>query len=190
MTMPADPPRPDTTGWDDRTLLLLGVLMGQDRYGYQINEFIERALCRVTSMKKPTAYALLDRLAAADFVGVHREQVGNRPPRKVYSITPEGQALFFALLRQNLAHTSRVIDEGDIGLMLLNYLDRDVAIQSLRERLTKLDELLADQPSVPPHGGRLSVDLALDHLQAVRRADREWLASTIDRLEREERASS
>jgi len=188
--MPSDLPRPDTSGWDDRTLLLLGVLMGQDHYGYQINEFIERALCRVTSMKKPTAYALLDRLAAAGCIGVHREQVGNRPPRKVYSIKPEGQALFFELLRENLAHTSRVIDEGDIGLMLLNYLDRGMAIQSLRERLVKLDELLADQTIVPPHGGRLSVDLALDHLQAVRRADREWLASTIERLEREDRDSA
>lgn len=178
--------RPDTTGWDERALLLLGVLMGQDQHGYQINEFIERALCRVTTMKKPTAYALLDRLATGGYVGVSREQAGNRPPRKVYSITPDGRALFAELLRENLSNTSKVIDEGDIGLMLLTYLDGEEAIQSLRQRLLNLDALLAEEPSVPPHGGKISVDLALDHLRAIRLADRAWLAATIERLEHEQ----
>ena len=180
---------PDTSGWDERALLLLGVLMSQDQHGYQINEFIERALCRVTTMKKPTAYALLDRLATGGFVSVSRTQVGNRPPRKVYSITPGGRTLFAELLRDNLSHTSKVVDEGDIGLMLLNYLDPDEAIRSLRKRLANLDELLAEQSSVPPHGGQLSVDLALDHLRALRLADRDWLAATIARLERAQFAS-
>lgn len=177
---------PDTTGWDDRALLLLGVLMGQDQHGYQINEFIERALCRVTTMKKPTAYALLDRLAAGGFVSVSREQSGNRPPRKVYSITPEGRALFSELLRESISNTSKVIDEGDIGLMLLSYLDREEAIRGLQQRLASLDALLAERPNVPPHGSKISVDLALDHLRAIRLADRAWLATTIERLEREQ----
>ncbi len=176
--------QPDITGWDERALLLLGVLMMQDQHGYQINEFIERSLCRVTSMKKPTAYALLDRLADAGYISDHREQAGSRPQRKVYSITTTGQALFYELLRQNLADASKATDEGDIGLMMVNYLDRESAIACLRERMQRLDALLQESSMVPPHGGTLSVDLALDHLQAIRRADREWLAGTIARLER------
>lgn len=179
------PSSPDTTGWDERALLLLGVLMGQAQHGYQINEFIERALCQVTTMKKPTAYALLDRLAAGGYVEVTREQAGNRPPRKVYSLTPAGTALFLNLLRENLANTSTVIAEGDIGLMLLNYLDQEIAIRSLEERLAKLDALLAQSITIPPHGKQISVDLALDHLQAIRQADRAWLAVTIERLKNE-----
>jgi DNA-binding PadR family transcriptional regulator len=50
---------------DERALLLLGVLRVQSQHGYQINEFIERTLGRVTDMKKPTAYAILERLSAA-----------------------------------------------------------------------------------------------------------------------------
>jgi DNA-binding PadR family transcriptional regulator len=178
-------PRKETSNWDDRALLLLGVLMGEDQHGYQINEFIERALCRVTTMKKPTAYALLDRLAAGGFISVHREQAGNRPPRKVYSITTDGQSLFTALLRENLANASTTTDEGDIGLMMLSYLDREEAIESLKKRLEMLDALIATQSDIPEHGGRLSIDLALDHLLAIRQADRAWLISTIKRLERE-----
>ena len=177
--------RTETANWDDRALLLLGVLMGEDQHGYQINEFIERALCRVTTMKKPTAYAMLDRLAAGGYISVHREQAGNRPPRKVYSITPGGEALFAALLRENLANASTTTDEGDIGLMMLSYLDRAVAIESLKSRLVMLNALIDAQSDIPQHGGRLSIELALDHLRAIRLADRAWLVATIERLERE-----
>lgn len=183
--MQRDLPLTDTSGWDDRALLLLGVLMGQDQHGYQINEFIERALCQVTTMKKPTAYALLDRLSAKGYISVHREQAGNRPPRKVYSITADGRTLFLELLRENLSSASVTTDEGDVGLMMLDYLDRESAIESLRLRLAKLDALLTAEPAIPPHGGNLSIDLAIDHLQAIRRADRAWLLATIDRLEHE-----
>lgn len=181
---------PPTTGWDERGLLLLGVLMGQDQHGYQINEFIERALCRVTTMKKPTAYALLDRLASGGYVTVYREQAGNRPPRKVYSITPTGEELFRALLRKNLATVDRSAFEGDVGLMLLAYLEPNEALTCLHERLAALDVLLADQSTIPPHGGLIRVDLALDHLLAMRRADRDWLTATIARLERDQPAAN
>lgn len=174
----------DPAGWDNRALLLLGVLMGANQHGYQINEFIERDLCHVTTMKKPTAYAMLDRLAAGEYIGVHREQAGNRPQRKVYSIAPKGKALFDALLRENLANPSTATDEGDIGLMMLNYLDRDSASAILRQRLARLDTLIAAQAAVPPHGDDLSIDLALDHLLAIRMADRAWLLATIERLSR------
>ena len=86
--------------WDERALLLLGALMIQSQHGYQLNDFIER--CRVAVMKKPTAYAILDRLAGAGHISVNVEQEGNRPPRKVYTITQSGQALFYDLLRANL----------------------------------------------------------------------------------------
>lgn len=172
-------------GWDDRALLLLGVLMTQSRHGYQINDFIERSLCHVATMKKPTAYALLDRLASAGFVSVRAEQAGNRPQRKVYSITPAGQDLFRRLLRENLSSIDETTFDGDIGVMLLDQLGRDEALDLLRRRLASLDAVLAHQTPPPPHDDALRIDLALDHLLAMRRADRDWLAATITRLERE-----
>src|SRR5690606_5170873 len=66
---------------DERELLLLGLLRAQSQHGYQINEFIEKNLRRVTDMKKATAYAILDRLARDGHAVTHREQEGNRPPR-------------------------------------------------------------------------------------------------------------
>jgi DNA-binding PadR family transcriptional regulator len=80
-----------TTTWDERALLLLGVLMTQSQHGYQINDFIENRLCRIADMKKATAYAQLDRLHGGGMVDIEIEQVGNRPPRKVYTITDAGR---------------------------------------------------------------------------------------------------
>lgn len=171
-------------GWDERALLLLGVLMIQRQHGYQINDFIER--CGVTAMKKPTAYALLDRLATAGYIAVVPEQAGNRPPRKVYTITDAGRALFRQLLERNVATADAPLAAGDIGLMFLDHLPPAEALACLRQRLAQLDAQLAlrAHPALPPDHGHLSVALVIEHQTARLRADREWLAATIGRLER------
>lgn len=166
--------------WDARALLLLGALAVRRQHGYQINDFIER--CRVMELKKPTVYALLDRLVAAGHISVQTEQEGNRPVRKVYTLMPTGQALFDDLLRENLRTPDPGSGAGDIGLVFLNYLPRAEALACLQQRLAGLDAALAAPPVVPPHGGRLSVDLALDHQLALRHADRAWLADLLQHL--------
>ena len=167
--------------WDARALLLLGALTVRSGHGYQINDFIER--CHVGELKKPTVYALLDRLEAAGHVSVQTEQEGNRPVRRVYTLTPSGQALFADLLRDNLGTPDLGAGSGDIGLMFLDYLPRPEAIACLQQRLAGLDAALATTPDVPPHGGHLTVNLALDHQAALRRADRAWLAALLARLQ-------
>lgn len=173
------------TNWDERALLLLGVLMIQRQHGYQINDFIER--CGVTTMKKPTAYAILDRLAAAKHIAVATEQAGNRPPRKVYTITDSGRSLFNRLLTRNIATADAPIATGDIGLMFLDHLPRAEAVNGLRQRLNQLDAQLATRahPMLPHDHGHLSVALVIDHQLARLRADRDWLAATIVRIEQE-----
>ncbi len=168
---------------DERALLLLGILKAQSQHGYQINEFIERNLSRVTDMKKATAYAVLDRLSRGNYVEVQTEQAGNRPPRKVYSITPSGEKLFLDLLRENLGAYDVPTFAGDTALMFLDELPRDEALACLRQRLDKVERQVGIYEQAPPHGHGLGVDLALDHVRQLLSADRDWLAATIVRLE-------
>ena len=168
---------------DERALLLLGILRAQSQHAYQINEFIERTLGRVTDMKKPTAYALLDRLCQAGQVSMHTEQEGNRPPRKVYAITPEGEALFFELLRSNLAVPDSLGGAGDIGMMFLDSLPAYEALALLERRRAQLDEQIAAYERAPKHEHGLGVDLALDRQLTLLRADRAWLDGVIARLQ-------
>jgi len=164
---------------DERALLLLGILRVQSQHGYQINEFIERNLSRVTDMKKPTAYAILERLCAGGYVAAHTEQDGNRPPRKVYSITPAGEALFFQLLRTNLASLDPLSAPGDIGLMFIDELPETEVAVLLRERLARLDEQIAIHEQAPAHEHGTGVDLALARHLTLLRADRDWLAGIL-----------
>lgn len=176
-----------TRGWDERALLLLGVLIDQSQHGYQINDFIERRVACVYPMKKPTAYALLDRLELAGAVAVRIEQAGNRPPRKVYTLTEGGRALFKALLEENLRSFDTPSSAGDIGLIFLDRLDPEAAIAALRQRLAGLDRVPHvpdDLPAVHAHE-HLRLDLALDRAQRLQEAERAWLCETIARLEEE-----
>ena len=90
------------------------ITYAQSQHGYQINEFIERNLSTITDMKKPTAYATLDKLSKQGYIEVHTEQEGNRPPRKVYSINEKGKQYFYELLIQNLSSAESVKFSGDI----------------------------------------------------------------------------
>lgn len=164
---------------DERALLLLGMLKVQSQHGYQINEFIERSLGRVAEMKKPTAYAILDRLSRDGYITVHSEQEGNRPPRKVYAITPAGERLYFELLRRHLAEPERQPAAGGIALMFLDDLAGPERIALLRQRVAKLDELIATYERAPRHEHGLGVDLAVEQQLHLLRAERTWLTTEL-----------
>lgn len=167
---------------DERALLLLGMLRTQSQHGYQINDFIERTLGQVSYMKKPTAYALLERLCQGGYVSVHSEQEGNRPPRKVYSITPSGERLFNDLLRSTIPELEPITAPGDIAIMFLDDLPHEEAESLLRERLAKLEEMIALHEGAPRHERGIGVDLALERHIALLRADRDWLLTVLRRL--------
>lgn len=163
-------------------LLILGLLMTESRHGYGINEFIERNLSRVTDMKKPTAYATLERLCRQGYVRVRTEQEGNRPPRKVYAVTPSGEAYFEELLHTNLAQADRLTLGGDIGLMFLDHALRHDALALLRQRLDTTEARLAEMEHAPRHRFGLGVDLAIEHHALLLAAERDWLAGLVRRL--------
>ncbi|CEH30371.1 PadR family transcriptional regulator [Aneurinibacillus migulanus] len=169
---------------DERVLLLLGLLKNQSQHGYQINDFIERNVSRVMDLKKATAYAILGRLHESGYVTVHTEQEENRPPRKVYSITAEGEEQFYRLLQENLSEMKQVTLPGDIGLMFLDYLSPVEAVHYLRERLQRLETQIQAYESAPEHTSNPSVDLAIDRRLRLMRSDREWLVDTIAKLEK------
>jgi len=171
---------------EENELLLLGLLLTQSQHGYQINEFIEKNLSRITEMKKGNAYAVLERLAKEGFVDVHSEQEGKRPQRKVYSITPSGQARFMELLKADLAETGRLSLGGNIGLMFIDHLSGEEIIGLLEEKLKKVREQLAAYQGTPKHGFGIGVDLAVDRMRAIFQADESWLDAAIRQLKAED----
>lgn len=119
---------------DERILVLLGLLSGQGRPGYQLSEIIEHQLRQVIQLKKGTAYLLLDRLEQHGLIASRTEQPGLRPIHKVYSLTPAGERHFQALLTCHLEEEPSLLP-GNMPLMFSEHLPGPERLGLLRARL-------------------------------------------------------
>jgi DNA-binding PadR family transcriptional regulator len=164
---------------DDR-LLLLGLLRGQQMHGYQLYEFIGGGLALCTDLKKPTAYYLLNKMAQDGWVEEHTEQDGNRPLRKVYRLTAQGETAFLQLLRENLADYSRPSFPSDMGLAFLDALPMEEVMDLLRQRRAALAKSLSSAQQAPPHKG--AYQWLIKHQQHFLASELAWLDELLERL--------
>lgn len=142
-------------------------------HGYQLVEFIDRYLASCTDLRKSTAYYLLNKLAAEGLIDEEENQEGNRPPRRVYSLTPTGEAEFQRLLRLNLAAYQPVSFTSDIGLAFLEDIEPGEALKLLDQRREALQASLEDVRRVPPHRG--SLQFVVEHQAHHLQAEIDWL---------------
>ncbi len=163
-----------------RELLFLGFLRRHDMHGYQLNEFIQRELAVCTDIKKPTAYYLLNKMAEKGWITQSSEQVGNRPPRRVYQITPEGEAAFQSMLRESLQQYTPNFFEDDIPLAYLDELEAEEAQVLLNKRREILVAELEIMRETAPHPG--TVQWMLDHRLRHLETELDWLDEIISRL--------
>jgi len=161
-----------------RELFLLGLLNHHDMYGYQINEFLGKNLAACTDLKKSTAYFLLGKMAELEWVTEEITQEGNRPPRRVYHLTPAGQLEFLSLLRKNLSSFEPPVFSGDAGLAFLDVLPREEQISLLQERRKALMQALSALEDVPQHAG--SLGLVVEHQKIHLDAELAWLDKVIE----------
>jgi DNA-binding PadR family transcriptional regulator len=168
----------------DRKLLLLGLLRRQEMHGYQLHEFIDQNLALCTDLKKPTAYYLLDKMDADGWLITETEQEGNRPPRRVYRLTPKGEEAFQRLLRENLGQYAPVNFSGDVGLAFLDSLDTDEALTLLTQQKQELESRLQEIQNVPVHQG--SLQLVFSHQKRHLQAELDWLSEVIVGIEQKQ----
>jgi DNA-binding PadR family transcriptional regulator len=164
-------------------LLLLGILHQQEMHGYQLYEFIERDLAACTDLKKPTAYYLLNKMAEDGWVVETQTQEGNRPPRKVYRLTSQGETAFRQLLDENLAEYRPVRFSDDIGLAFLDEMDPADALNLLQQRCQAVKAALQAVRVVPEHQG--SPQWIIEHQRHHLASELEWVERVIANLERQ-----
>ena len=166
----------------ERELLLLGLLREQGMHGYQLLEFIDTQMASCVDLKKPTAYFLLEKMAAAGWIRFEQGQEGNRPPRRVYNITTEGEAVFQRLLRENLGSYEPARFASDIGLAFVDTLPPEEALGLLRQRRAAAQVQLAAVQAAPEHPG--SAQLMIEHQVHHLTSELDWLDKIIERINR------
>jgi DNA-binding PadR family transcriptional regulator len=164
----------------DRQLLLLGLLRQGDSHGYELHQFIDDNLSFCTDLKKPTAYYLLDKMEAEGWIAQESEQVGNRPPRRVYRLQPDGEAAFQRLIRQSLSEYTPATFAGDAGVAFIDTISPTEALACLDERQQALSARLDQALDAPTHGG--SMQWVIEHQIRHLRMELEWLNELIGRV--------
>jgi DNA-binding PadR family transcriptional regulator len=149
-------------------------------HGYQLIEFIENYLSSCTDLKKPTAYLALERLAQHNWVHEHEVREGKRPPRKVYTITPEGKAEFRRLLALNLSTYVPSKFPQDMGLAFADALPSAEVVHLLQQRRAVLQGELDSMQQAPSHPGTLH--LLVEHSIVHLGSELAWLDVVIDRF--------
>ena len=163
-----------------RELLFLGILRHQKMHGYQLNEFIQQDLAVCTDIKKPTAYYLLNKMKERGWITQSSEQIGNRPPRGVYQITPTGETAFQSMLRESLQQYTPTFFEDDIPLAFLDEITPEESSTLLE---TRKDQLLAEleiMQNTPVHPG--TVQWMLEHRLRHLETEIVWLDEVLSRL--------
>jgi len=159
----------------ERELLLLGLLRQREMHGYQLSEFLDTHLGLFFDLKKATAYNVLGKMEEKGWVESREEQEGKRPPRRVFAITEEGEALFQERLRISLAEYRPAVFPGNVPILFLNALPEGEGRELLKER----EGLISDRiRTLETHMDHINHPL-LDHQLHIMRTERGWVRDLI-----------
>jgi DNA-binding PadR family transcriptional regulator len=128
-------------------LAVLGVLAQRPMHRYEIATTIrEQGKDADMAVKWGSLYTVVGSLERHGFVeAVETTREGARPERTVYRITGAGRVEMADWTRELLADLSTEQTRLTAGLSMLGSLPPDEALTLLRDRLARLDALLADR---------------------------------------------
>ena len=170
----------------ERELLILGLLRIHKMHGYQINELIETHFGSGLQLKKATTYHLLNKMKTNGWITYLEEKEGNRPTRRVYSITTLGETTFQKLLRDSLEHYSPVVSPSHIGLAFLHELPAQEAVDLILKRRNVVERLLQNIDLHQEMAG--SFHMLMLYQRRHLSAELDWIDEIIDQLHNEELA--
>jgi len=171
---------------DERKLLLLGLLRKNDMHGYLLGAHLDGSV--PISLKKPTAYNLLDRMEQDGWVEHRDEPTGDRP-RRVFSVTEKGEKAFQQLLREQLTAYRPAEFPATVSLSFLDALPATKALKLVRLRRQALeryrDSLVSQDGGETSHHVHAigSAHLAVEYARRFGELELQLLDEVIAQLE-------
>jgi len=164
----------------EKKLLLLGLLLSHSMHGYQLNEMLKNNIGMPITLKKSNAYKILDNIEKDGWVTHEEDREGNRPPRRVYTVTKDGEKAFYGLLRKNLSTCPTPEFPGVVGLDFANTLPPGEVIGLLEKRYQLVEDRFnkLDKVSEEIRKSHLSVE----YLHNYYSNELKWLEKIMKRL--------
>lgn len=122
----------------EKELLILGIIRGQRIHGYRLWELLS-AVPMGVRLRRSNAYRILDNLEKKGLVNQTIEREGNRPQRRVYEISEEGERAFQRMLRDSLGDDAACDLPNAVALNYLDGLAPDEAVELLKRRLRSIE---------------------------------------------------
>ncbi|MEP7130082.1 MAG: PadR family transcriptional regulator [Sphingomicrobium sp.] len=169
-------------------LLILGALHRGDFHPYEMKRRLQAAMveCYI-DVDVGTLYYAVRQLEKEKLIStVAQERVARGGMRTIYRITPEGRARFREGLHRQLNVEGPVAQTLYGALLFLHLADPELVEGALRQRIVRLDELIAKLEPMREHmAAVLSTggEHLLGHLDRQRRLDREWLKILLAEIE-------
>ena len=165
----------------EKKLLILGLLLSHGMHGYQLNELLKQNPGLPISLKKSNAYKLLNDMEKDGWVTYIQEQEGNRPQRRVYSVTGEGEKAFYRLLRENLSSHAAPEFPSLVGLDFIHMLPAEEAVLLLEQRLQVVNQRFQQLNDLSAEIRQSH--LTADYLHRYYANEIEWLTEVINHLQ-------
>jgi DNA-binding PadR family transcriptional regulator len=168
---------------------VLALLNERPMHAYEMYQLlISRHNHRIVKVRPGSLYHTVERLAGQNHVrATGTERAGNRPERTTYEITPEGVE---ALRRRVESGLEKYVYEYPLFPVVLSEahnLDVEDAVLRFRRRVADLDNWLAelDQAlaTARADGVQERYWMAADYIRSQLAAERDWLTTTIERIE-------
>lgn len=124
---------------------LLGFLRRQPLHGYAIYHQLSdpTGLGLVWRLKLSQLYALLNRLEEVGYVTAILEAQASRPPRKVFQLTPAGEAAFLDWVQKPVVHGRSLRLEFLVKLYFARREGTDAAVGLVASQRARVEEWLA-----------------------------------------------
>lgn len=170
------------------TLAVLSLLAERPRHPYEMQALIrERHVGRVVRMRGGSLYDAVRRLQRVGLIApLETERAGARPERTIYALTDSGRTELDSLLVEMLSEPLNEYPRFVAALAhVLGVGSKERAEELLRRRAarlrTEMDEIDALRADLPADMPRI-VMIETDYAQAMRRAELDWLAGTVEAL--------
>lgn len=164
----------------EKKLLLLGLLRNHEMHGYQLNEMLGESVGISIRLTRPNAYKLLNNMEQDGWVTYREEQEGNRPPRRVYTVTEEGEFAFQQMLRDSLASYSVPEFPSTVAFNFLELLPADESVALLQQRREKVVTHFNAVAEMPTEMREMHPGIV--YLFRFYRSEIEWLNDIIAQL--------
>ncbi len=170
------------------SLMILGIIAEKPTYPYNINKIINYRSRHFKSKKPlPSVYSTINLLNTKKLIAGKKLKDSSMPEKTIYHITTKGKAALIANMVSFLSTPEEPLSEMGAALLMLGHLDKDTALNALKELKIKLEEEIAqrkifnskEKENDSSYAGLIAVKRALN----VLKVDLETVKAVLEKAE-------